>query len=304
MSDACAGARNMCSHRKPRRCSASCLYGSSSAHGNHASIRRRRPLGTRGIRKASAVNFSLGDPTSTRYSHRLGLKLGSPAGYLSAGSPSRPPHWKAISGALKRRCPNTTPPDLKRLGAHARLPYAQRGRQRVAGLSETRRHGARDHSDCLPTWAARRLARRAALRLGRPALAPIQSWRDDPPDRTCAGPARLDDLVRKYGERVRAVLLDVTDESAAQAAVQTAVATFGRLDVVVNNAGYGDIAPFEQLSAERFKAVMVTNFYGMVNVTHAAVPLMREQRSGCILQISSVGGHLTRPGSTPYHAAK
>src|SRR6202051_5112480 len=59
---------------------------------------------------------------------------------------------------------------------------------------------------------------------------------------------RLDDLVKKYGDRVRAVPLDVTDESAAQAAVQTAVAAFGRLDVVVNNAGYGDIAPFEQLS--------------------------------------------------------
>ena len=111
---------------------------------------------------------------------------------------------------------------------------------------------------------------------------------------------RLDDLVQKYGDGVRAVPLDVTDESAAQAAV----AAFGRLDVVVNNAGYGDIAPFEQLSAERFKAVMDTNFYGVVNVTRAAVPLMREQRSGCILQISSVGGRLTRPGSTPYHAAK
>jgi NAD(P)-dependent dehydrogenase (short-subunit alcohol dehydrogenase family) len=69
----------------------------------------------------------------------------------------------------------------------------------------------------------------------------------------------------------------VTDEGAAQAAVQTAVAAFGRLDVVVNNAGYGDIAPFEQLSAERFKAVMDTNFYGVVNVTRAGVPLMREQ---------------------------
>src|SRR5712672_1023669 len=115
---------------------------------------------------------------------------------------------------------------------------------------------------------------------------------------------RLDDLVKKYGDRVRAVPLDVTDESAAQAAVQTAVAAFGRLDVVVNNAGYGDIAPFEQLSAERFKAVVDTNFYGVVNVCRAAIPIMRKQKSGCVLQISSVGGRVARPGNSPYHAAK
>jgi NAD(P)-dependent dehydrogenase (short-subunit alcohol dehydrogenase family) len=77
----------------------------------------------------------------------------------------------------------------------------------------------------------------------------------------------------------------------------------GRLDVVVNNAGFGDIAPFEQLSAERFKAVIDTNFYGVVNVTRAAVPHLRKQRSGCIFQISSVG-RLTRPGSTPTMLAK
>src|SRR6201997_3281133 len=121
---------------------------------------------------------------------------------------------------------------------------------------------------------------------------------------TARVPRRLDDLVNKFGERVRAVSLDVADESAAQAAVQVALDGFGRLDVVVNNAGFGDIAPFEQLSAKRFKAVIDTNFYGVVNVTRAAVPHMRKQRSGWILQISSVGGRLTRPGSTPYHAAK
>src|ERR1700741_930798 len=121
---------------------------------------------------------------------------------------------------------------------------------------------------------------------------------------TARDPRRLDDLVKKYGDRVRAVSLDVADESAAQAAVQVALDAFGRLDVVVNNAGFGDIAPFEQLSTARFKAVIDTNFYGVVNVTRAAVPHMRKQRSGCILQISSVGGRLARPGSTPYHAAK
>ncbi len=72
----------------------------------------------------------------------------------------------------------------------------------------------------------------------------------------------------------------------------------------MNNAGYGDIAPFEQFSSERFKALIDTNFYGVVNVTRAALPVMRKQKSGCILQISSVGGRLALPRSTGYHAAK
>src|SRR6476661_7527662 len=121
---------------------------------------------------------------------------------------------------------------------------------------------------------------------------------------TARDPSRLDDLVRKYGDQVRTAPLDVADEDAASAAVRVAVDAFGRLDVVVNNAGYGDIAPFEQLTPERFKAVIDTNFYGVVNVTRAAIPIMRKQNSGCILQISSVGGRLARPGSTAYHAAK
>src|SRR5579871_477627 len=121
---------------------------------------------------------------------------------------------------------------------------------------------------------------------------------------TARDPRRLDDVVKKYGDQVRTASLDVADENAANLAVQAAVNAFGRLDVVVNNAGYGDIAPFEQLSSERFKAVVDTNFYGVVNVTRAALPIMRKQKSGCILQISSVGGRLARPGSTPYHAAK
>ncbi len=121
---------------------------------------------------------------------------------------------------------------------------------------------------------------------------------------TARDPRRLYDLVEKYGDQVRTAPLDVTDENAARAAVQVAVDAFGRLDVVVNNAGYGDVAPFEQLSSERFKAVIDANFYGVVYVSRAALPIMRKQRSGCILQISSVGGRLALPGNTPYHAAK
>jgi len=103
---------------------------------------------------------------------------------------------------------------------------------------------------------------------------------------------------------VRTAPLDVTDEAAGVAAVRLAEEAFGRLDVVVNNAGYADVAPFEQLTSERFKAVMDTNFYGVVNVCRAAVPIMRKQKSGCILQISSVGGRVAIPGNTAYHAAK
>jgi NAD(P)-dependent dehydrogenase (short-subunit alcohol dehydrogenase family) len=121
---------------------------------------------------------------------------------------------------------------------------------------------------------------------------------------TARDPRRLKDLAEKYGDQIRTAPLDVADERAAQASVQVAVDAFGRLDVVVNNAGYGDIAPFEQLTSERFKALMDTNFYGVVNVTRAVLPIMRRQRSGCILQISSVGGRLARSGSTGYHAAK
>ena len=121
---------------------------------------------------------------------------------------------------------------------------------------------------------------------------------------TARDPRRLEDLVKEYGDQIRTASLDVADEDAAHAALQVAMDAFGRLDVVVNNAGYGDVAPFEQLSSERFKAVIDTNFYGVVNVTRAALPIMRKQKSGCILQISSVGGRLALPGSSAYHAAK
>src|ERR1700734_1554469 len=107
---------------------------------------------------------------------------------------------------------------------------------------------------------------------------------------TARDPRRLEDLVKKNGNQIRTAPLDGADEKAAKASVQLAGEAFGRLDVVVNNASYGDIAPFEQLSSEKFKALMDTNFYGVVNVTRAALAIMRQQKSGCILQISSVGG--------------
>ena len=126
-------------------------------------------------------------------------------------------------------------------------------------------------------------------------------------DNVVAGARRTDELaplVAQYGERVRPVTLEVRDEAAAQQAVKLAVDTFGRLDVLVNNAGYGQIAPFEQMSAEDFKAVVDTCFWGVVYTTRAAIPVMRKQRSGHIFQVSSVGGRFAIGGNTPYHAAK
>jgi NAD(P)-dependent dehydrogenase (short-subunit alcohol dehydrogenase family) len=126
-------------------------------------------------------------------------------------------------------------------------------------------------------------------------------------DSVAAGARRTEELaplVAQYGGRVMPVTLEVRDEAAAKAAVQLAVDTFGRLDVLVNNAGYGQFAPFEQMSAEDFQAVVDTCFYGVVYTTRAAIPVMRKQKSGHIFQVSSVGGRLAVAGNTPYHAAK
>ncbi|WP_144157885.1 oxidoreductase [Paraburkholderia sp. BCC1885] len=121
---------------------------------------------------------------------------------------------------------------------------------------------------------------------------------------TARNPQHLADLVEKYGEQVRAVALDVTDPAAARAAVQATLDAFGRLDVLVNNAGFGHLAPFEQASEDDFRAQIDTNFYGVVNVTRAALPTLRQQRSGHIIQISSVGGRLGMPGFSAYQSAK
>src|SRR5882724_11102614 len=126
-------------------------------------------------------------------------------------------------------------------------------------------------------------------------------------DSVVAGARRTEELaplVAQYGERVKPVRLEVRDEAAAKAAAQLAVDTFGRLDVLVNNAGYGQFAPFEQMSADDFKAVVDTCFYGVVYTTRAAIPVMRKQKSGYVFQVSSVGGRLAIAGNTPYHAAK
>jgi len=98
--------------------------------------------------------------------------------------------------------------------------------------------------------------------------------------------------------------LDVTDARAARCVVDTAMERFGRLDVLLNNAGYAHLSPFEQVSEDDFKAEIDTNFYGVVNLTRAALPVMRRQKSGHIINISSSSARFGSPGSTAYTAAK
>ncbi|GAA3070816.1 oxidoreductase [Streptosporangium carneum] len=122
---------------------------------------------------------------------------------------------------------------------------------------------------------------------------------------TARRPEQLDDLASRHGERVRVVPLDVTDPGAAAHAVHEAVDAFGRLDVVVNNAGYANSAPIEEMTEDDFRAQIETNLFGVVNVTRAALPVLRAQRSGTFVQFSSIGGRVGgTPGMGAYQTAK
>jgi NAD(P)-dependent dehydrogenase (short-subunit alcohol dehydrogenase family) len=121
---------------------------------------------------------------------------------------------------------------------------------------------------------------------------------------TARRPSQLGDLAAAYGDRVRTVALDVTDPVAADAAIRVATSAFGRLDVLVNNAGYADVASIEDMPLDEFRAQIDANLFGVVNVTRAALPVMRAQGAGHILQISSVGGRVGMPGLGAYQAAK
>ncbi|OKJ02879.1 SDR family NAD(P)-dependent oxidoreductase [Kitasatospora sp. CB01950] len=108
-----------------------------------------------------------------------------------------------------------------------------------------------------------------------------------------------------HGDRVLTVPLDVTDPAAAQAAIDAALARFGRIDVLVNNAGYANVSPVETSDDADFRAQFETNFWGVYHVTKAALPALRRQRSGTVVQFSSVGGRVGgSPGIASYQAAK
>ncbi|MEU8759717.1 SDR family NAD(P)-dependent oxidoreductase [Streptomyces sp. NPDC048659] len=122
---------------------------------------------------------------------------------------------------------------------------------------------------------------------------------------TARRPEQLDGLVARHGDRVLPVALDVTDPAAVQDAFDAARAAFGRVDVVVNNAGYANLAPVETADEEDFRRQFDTNFWGVYHVSKAAIPLLKAQGGGLVIQFSSVGGRVgATPGLGSYQAAK
>ena len=121
---------------------------------------------------------------------------------------------------------------------------------------------------------------------------------------TARHPERLQDLVDRFGDAVLPLRLDVTDYDQAARVVAQAVARFGRIDVSINNAGYSDLGSFEDTTIGSFRTQVDTNFFGVVNVTKAVVPVLRQQGSGHIFQVCSLSVRWSAPGLTAYQAAK
>jgi NAD(P)-dependent dehydrogenase (short-subunit alcohol dehydrogenase family) len=122
---------------------------------------------------------------------------------------------------------------------------------------------------------------------------------------TARQPGQLAEIADRYGDSVLPLALDVTDAAAARAAVAAGAGRFGRLDVVVNNAGYANIAPIETGDDADFRAQFETNFWGVYNVSKAVIPLLRAQGGGTVVQFSSIGGRVGgSPGIASYQAAK
>jgi NAD(P)-dependent dehydrogenase (short-subunit alcohol dehydrogenase family) len=114
----------------------------------------------------------------------------------------------------------------------------------------------------------------------------------------------LAELKNKYDDLVLPLVLDVTNETQAHQAVQATIRTFGKLDVLVNNAGYGNVAPVEDTTLEEFRTQIETNLFGVIILTKAALPYFRERGSGHIIQVTSIAGRIGPIGRAPYAAAK
>ena len=121
---------------------------------------------------------------------------------------------------------------------------------------------------------------------------------------TARNPEQLKELADQYSGQVYPIKLDVTDYPAVHKAVADAVAHFGKIDVLVNNAGFGIVGAAEAFTDEQVRSQLETNLYAPIEITRAVLPYMRKQRSGRILQISSVGGRVGNAGLSMYQAAK
>ena len=121
---------------------------------------------------------------------------------------------------------------------------------------------------------------------------------------TARNSEHLVDIARTFGESVRTVSLDVTNEAQAKYAVDAAIETFGGLDVLVNNAGYGNVSPVEDTSLADFRAQIETNLFGVIIMTKAVLPYFRERRAGHVIQIASIAGRVGPAGRAPYAASK
>ncbi|MFH8625883.1 SDR family NAD(P)-dependent oxidoreductase [Streptomyces vietnamensis] len=122
---------------------------------------------------------------------------------------------------------------------------------------------------------------------------------------TARRPEVLAEELKEYGDRVLALPLDVTSPDAARTAIDATLARFGRIDALVNNAGYANVSPVETSDDADFRAQFEANFWGVYNVTKAALPALRRQGSGTVVQFSSIGGRVGgSPGIASYQAAK
>lgn len=117
-------------------------------------------------------------------------------------------------------------------------------------------------------------------------------------------PARIEKFLSGEADRVLAVALDVTQADQIAAAIEAALAKFGRIDVLVNNAGYGQLGLFEEIGAADIASQYATNVFGLFDVTRAVLPVMRQQRAGHVFNISSVGGQTAIAGGSIYCSTK
>ncbi|MCZ4223664.1 oxidoreductase [Pedobacter rhodius] len=121
---------------------------------------------------------------------------------------------------------------------------------------------------------------------------------------TARNTSALKDLVKKYSEQILPITLDVTDYKQVHSAVDAAIDHFGKIDVLVNNAGFGIVGAAEAFTDEQVRSQLETNLYAPIEITRAVLPFMRKQKSGRILQISSIGGRVGNAGVSIYQAAK